>query len=382
MERIFQLHLGRPLTVEVVQDILAQQITLTYSPDSKENLNPESFLPKDVITPAELQKLAIGLGLETPAELTPIMLLLLAYFFAKNPVANNSQIISRILEFYRFEVFPQVFRQGLYASPTAHLLLPVFGATKVYYQGYLLKAADVHDIFSWQFLPWPDELPRALTETSFLGVSNVLYCFIQFKNIVIYSQELLPAAAIGSGPGNLFQDQIDNLVTQLNDYLAFPVGHLKHVNGLVYQVVKLISKFGEHTFENITQLLNENKFSFSLNNQISLNSHHLLALLEALNQENLLLFESNFNPNSETAADLNNPLMMQPYFFLKNLEKILAIVTLLQLTAATNPENLLIGIANLRDTYRKQVVDVLQEANFDELIRKTIAFMYARVASK
>ncbi len=382
MERIFQLHLGRPLTVEVMQNILTKQTDLAFSPDITEILNRDSLQREEGITPIELQAFAIGLGSETPPELTPVMLLLLANFFTKNPITGYPQIVSRILEFYQFEVFPQVFSEGLYASPTAHLLLPVFGAGKVYYQGYLLKAADVHDIFSWQPIPWPDKLPRALTAASFLGVSNLIYSFIQFKKIIQFSQLLSARTIEKPDSEHFFSDQINHLETQLNSYLAHPEMQVKHLNGLVYQLIKLFTTFGEHVFENLSRQTAEFDFSYVLNNLIYVNIGHLHALLEVLSRENLFLFEGNFDTHAGPSTSFTNRLMLQPYLFLKNLEKIGAIFTLIQFTSASNSENELYETANLRATYRKQVIDVLQQANFDELIRKTIAFMYARVSSK
>ncbi|RDC62987.1 aromatic amino acid lyase [Adhaeribacter pallidiroseus] len=382
MERVFSIKHNQPLTVEAIQQILAKQISVTFSPDLNGNSKSDILNTQEAITSAELQAFAIGLGPETPAELTPLMLVLLADFVFKNPIANSLQIISRILEFYDYEVLPQVFSQGLYTSPAAHLILPVFGVGKVYYQGYLLKAADVHDIFSWQPIPWPEDLPLALTSTSFLGLSNLIYSFIQLKKLVSYSEVLLPPVDLLTDSGNLYPEQLEHLEHQLNSFLTFPEAQSKPVNGLMYQVVKLFFKFGEYILENLAQPRTNESFSIALNNQISTNSAHLLTLIKVLHQESFFLFEGDFDSHSGPSTAFTNQLMLQPFFFLKNLEKKMAITTLVQLTKAINPANTLNVTANLQATYRKQVIAVLKEADFDELIRKTIVFMYASVASK
>ena len=380
MEQAFSLQGNQPLTVAVIQGILAKKTSLRLSPDLMENIKSDSLNQEEALTPADIQACAIGLGPETPAELTPLMLILLADFFTRNVHATNSQVVSRILEFFDYEVLPQVYTQGLHASPTAHLLLPVFGAGKVYYQGYLLKAADVHDIFSWQPVPWPERLPLTLTAASFLGSSSLIYCFIQLKKIVSYSQELLPETTLLTNSGNLYLTPLNNLETQIDSFLAHP--EAKHRNDLVYQLVKLFTTITELIVADLSQLTTASSFSVALNNPIHVNSDHLLALMNALRQENLFLFTRNFGTHPGPLTSFTNQLMLQPYSFLKNLENISAIATLIQYSTTTNLQNTLNDLTDIRSTYRKQIIDVLQEANFDELIRKTIAFMYARVANK
>ncbi|MDQ3291814.1 MAG: aromatic amino acid lyase, partial [Bacteroidota bacterium] len=163
MEETFWLQSQNYLTVESIQNILAKKVILKYSPELHHPVHQENKgSVAENANPNELTAFSLGLGDEVPAEITRVMLLLSADYFAKNPIPDSSHIILRILELYDFEITPQVFSQGLYSSPTAHLLSPVFGSAKVYFQGYLLNAADVHDIFSWQVLSWPITLPTSL----------------------------------------------------------------------------------------------------------------------------------------------------------------------------------------------------------------------------
>ncbi len=382
MEEIFWLHPNHPLTIEAIQNILRQRVTVQYALAPIDNSNPTSFKPvDDAITPFDLLAFAIGLGPEVPAEITRLMLLLVADFFTKNPLATSPLIISRLVEFYQFEILPQVFSQGLYASPTAHLLMPVFGAGKVYFQNYLLKAADVHDIFSWPPVSWPENLPASLVQTSFLGLSGLIYCFLQFKKIFDYSQALFPLKDSLTNTESLFSTQIEQLETQLNEALAYPQNQPRHASGLAFQVEKLLATFGDHIAERFSKPVFEELTAYSLNENIRVFPKHLQTLIESLSRENFIIYEDSFHSNSSSATNLTKQLGIQPYVLLRNLEQIMALATILQaFTVNINPETNLNSLPRLLATYRNQVIDVLKEAVFAELIQKTILFLYASVS--
>ncbi|PSR52489.1 hypothetical protein AHMF7605_02595 [Adhaeribacter arboris] len=382
MEEIFRLQPEIPLTIEIIQDILSQQVSLKYSVEPRDKADAfNNYSEREGLTSEELKNFAIGLGLEVPAEITRVMLLLLADFFAKNPLPLNSKIISRILEFYEFEILPQVFSQGLAVSPTAHLLMPVFGQGKVYFQNYLLNAADVHDIFSWQINSWPEKLPATLPQASFLGWGSLVYNFIQFKKLFSYYQILLPESPNLSSTEKLFPAQIEHLQSQLNEALAYPQTQQKHLSGLTCQLEKLLAKFGEHITESFSENRNNNSTLFTLNENLSVKAEYLLALLQTLSEENLIMYESGFDTNSGPSTNFIRHFWLQPYQILKNLEHILALATILQLTTTDSLKKNINSEENLRAVYRNQVIDVLKETVFAELIRKTISFIYARVTT-
>jgi len=378
MEEIFWLQPQNYLIVEAIQNILAKKVTLKYSPELHHPAHPEnkgSIAEKAI--PNELAAFSLGLGAEVPAEITRVMLLLSADFFTKNPVPDSSHIILRILELYDFEITPQVFSQGLYSSPTAHLLYPVFGSGKVYFQGYLLNSADVHDIFSWQILSWPGTLPTSLFQAAFLGLASLIFNFIQLKHLYKYAQSLLPESATELRTENLFQEQIDQLEKQLNEALAFPQTQQKHVNGLTYQLEKLLAKFGENIGESLSEIVDKNTTFYIFSESLPLKTEYLLSLIETLSEENLILYEGGLGTSAGPSTNFMHHLWLQPYQILKNLEQIMAIATILQLTASGNQQNNLNLTENWKAAYRNQVIDVLKEAVFAELIRKTISFMYA-----
>jgi len=101
---------------------------------------------------------------------------------------------------------------------------------------------------------------------------------------------------------------------------------------------------------------------------------HLQDLLVQLSRENLMIFENNQVNKLSSSSELTNLLVMQPYQALVNLEKIMAIATLLEVIPA---EDLSFKKSELATTYRNQVTNVLKEANFAALIRQTVTFMYA-----
>ena len=233
MEGIFQLSPENSLTVAAIEAILAGQLAIKYTPASAEA--PEMFSASDSaqIKPADLMVFAVGLGSEMPTEITRLFLLLQADALVKSNQSFGNAA-SRLLDFYQFDIFPQVFNQGLLATPTAHLLQPVFGRGKVYYQGYLLQAADIHDIFSWEPINWPSYLPATILQDFSFGLSYAVYTLSQFRKIYRFTQLLLPGAF--GNEQNLFSEQINGLLEQLNQELAQPQNQALHLTGITKQI--------------------------------------------------------------------------------------------------------------------------------------------------
>ncbi len=180
----------------------------------------------------------------------------------------------------------------------------------------------------------------------------------------------------------LYPSQIEHLEAQLNEALTFPESQQKHLNGLSYQLEKLLAKYGEDIRERLFQTISKNEEPLALNQNIRLQADHLLALTQHLSEENLILYEGGFETNSGPAADFTHQLQLQPYQILQNLEQITAIATILLLTPSFTTGTIINLEEKLTAAYRNQVIDVVKEAVFAELIRKTISFMYASASDK
>ncbi|QNF35002.1 hypothetical protein HUW51_20600 [Adhaeribacter swui] len=378
-EDVVWLQLDKPLTVEAIQQILGQLTTLRYQPNESHFGNLENAASKkEFISFAEITDYALGFGTEVPAEITRVMLLLLADFTAKHPVSNGAAIINRILEFYQFDVFPQVFTRGLFASPTAHALLPIFSQSKVYYQGYLLNAADVHDIFSWQPVIWPADFPASVQHISYLDLAVLVYTFIQFKQIRQYTQTLFAGNDYFLSAEEFFEEQTNNLATQIQAAIALPEEHTTYVSGLGMQLNKLLAKFGEHISDYFAEQGSSSPDYLIIKENFKINLNLLPGLLKPLTQKNLVLIEENSQPTLNSSFVFGSAPLMQTYAILKNLEQTVALATLLQLKPSQKkPESENFKNSSLANTYLNQVISVLKEANFADIIRQTVTFMYA-----
>ena len=97
---------------------------------------------------------ACGTGVEVPANLVRLMLLLKVQSLSYGHSGVQVATVQRLLDMYNREMLPVVYEHGsLGASgdlaPLAHLCLPLLGLGEVNYQGYRLSAADAMSLFSW-----------------------------------------------------------------------------------------------------------------------------------------------------------------------------------------------------------------------------------------
>lgn len=374
MEGIFQLSLANSLTVATIEEILAGRILAEYTPEIA--IDAVVYAAAASMSLTDFAALAIGLGAEMPPELTRLFMLLQADAIVKNePVLAAAA--ARLLEFYRYGILPQVFTQGLFGTPTTHVLLPVFGESKVYYQGYLLQAADIHDIFSWQPVPWLSVLPATLAQDASFGLSYLIYSFLQFQKLYRFTQTILPTIS-----DHLFPGQISQLEEQLNQALAQPQNQQLSLSGIANQLEKLLTKCGEQVAQYFGKYTSETTISIRLvteNRPVA--PAYIQQLVETLAMENLFLYQSGSGDVYENTTEPTTRLLIQPYRLLQNLEQLLALVALVHLTEPVTAEAPLNIPADLPAAYRKQVLNVLKGATFNELIQKTITFMYATVTS-
>lgn len=372
----FWLSPQNPLTVATIGEILAQQITVRYAPATG-SASGKAVLSAS-LSPTDLAAKALGLGLEVPGEIVPLLLLLQADFLLKSSVPVDSAVIARLLEFYQYGILPQVFTQGLVATPVAHLLLPVFGEGKVYYQGYLLQAADVHDIFSWQpVTAVANELASWLT-TPTLGAGYLVYDFIRLQQLYQFARNILPALSSESNQINFFPALLTQLAEQLNAFLAQPAEQALLLPSLAQQLTQLLAAFSEYT----AQRFSDQHFTTEQSNLTGfgeITSRELQQLAQTLAAENSLLYKVSYGEPTAENSRLANRLFTQLSAMRQSLEKILALVTVAYVSEAALPTAEINLPADLAAAYRKQVSDVLPETSFAELIRKTIAFMYAFV---
>ena len=381
MENTFSLHSNHTWNINAIEDILSGKTKIEYKPELISGFEADSA--KELYSKIDLLALAVGLGSEVPPEITRIMLLMQAEKLSRTNFSFAPALISRLLEFYQFDILPQVYIQGLPDSPTAHLLLPAFGTGKLYFQGYLLKAADVHDIFSWEPVFLPDYFPENLVQYPNLDLSYLIFNLNQIKKIFRYSAEILPEIGNDTNGYNLFSEQLGELETQLNQILNQTSEHDFDLVSLAYSLEKLLAHFSEYVFELIQEKSILPTFkNFQVNNLIHLTSENLTQLLNKLAFENIAIYNRYRNTETNLTGDNFNQLAGQSYGMLKNLEVILALITIIRLLPTPGSQSSLPLPEHLTTTYRNRVLSVINEGVFSELIQKTVSFMYATVSTK
>lgn len=173
------------LSIERVEEIIAQKSTLTLSTEAEQKIlhcyeylhnkikNTDrsiygintgfGSLYKKQISTQDLEQLqrnlvmshACGTGAEVPAEIVKLMLLFKIQSLAYGHSGVQVQTVKRLIDFYNRDIYPVVYQQGsLGASgdlaPLAHLCLPIIGLGEVSYQGYKLESKHVLELFGWE----------------------------------------------------------------------------------------------------------------------------------------------------------------------------------------------------------------------------------------
>jgi histidine ammonia-lyase len=173
------------LTLETLQEIIAQHKTLSLSEEAQLNIQKcREYLDKKMasndapiygintgfgslcnvkISNENLSQLqenlvkshACGTGGEVPAEIVKIMLLLKIQSLSYGHSGVQLQTVERLVDFYNNDILPIIYTQGsLGASgdlaPLAHLSLPLLGEGEVTFEGKKVHASEVLKRFNWQ----------------------------------------------------------------------------------------------------------------------------------------------------------------------------------------------------------------------------------------
>jgi histidine ammonia-lyase len=173
------------LTLDMLQEIIAQHKTLALSEEAKINIQKcRAYLDKKMashdapiygintgfgslcnvkISNENLSQLqenlvkshACGTGDEVPHDIVKIMLLLKIQSLSYGYSGVQLITVERLVDFYNNDILPVIFNQGsLGASgdlaPLAHLSLPLLGEGEVYYEGKKVHSSKVLNKFNWQ----------------------------------------------------------------------------------------------------------------------------------------------------------------------------------------------------------------------------------------
>ncbi|MEO0045388.1 MAG: Histidine ammonia-lyase [Bacteroidota bacterium] len=173
------------LTLETLQEIIAEHKTLALSEEAKLNIQQcRDYLDQKMaanetpiygintgfgslcnvkISNENLSQLqenlvkshACGTGEEVPQEIVKLMLLLKIQSLSYGHSGVQLQTVERLVDFYNNDILPVIYSQGsLGASgdlaPLAHLSLPLLGEGEVNFEGKKVHASEVLTQFNWQ----------------------------------------------------------------------------------------------------------------------------------------------------------------------------------------------------------------------------------------
>lgn len=171
---------SKRLTIQQLQDMLEQPVTLSLSEEAVEHIEKcrsylnDRFDHKDAaatygintgfgslcnthISSGELQQLqynllvshACGTGDEVPHQVVRLMLFLKIQSLSYGHSGISRAVVERLITFFNNEVYPVVYEQGsLGASgdlaPLAHLALPLIGEGEVFYKGMKMSSQELN----------------------------------------------------------------------------------------------------------------------------------------------------------------------------------------------------------------------------------------------
>ncbi len=225
------------LTLETLQEIIAQHKTLSLSEEAKINIEKcREYLDKKMasnetpiygintgfgslcnvkISNENLSQLqenlvkshACGTGEEVPSEIVKIMLLLKIQSLSYGHSGVQLQTVERLVDFYNNDILPVIYTQGsLGASgdlaPLAHLSLPLLGEGEVNFEGKKVHASEVLRQFKWQPLTLQSKEGLALLNgTQFMSAYG---CYVLIKAMKYsYLADIIAAISLEGFDGRI-----------------------------------------------------------------------------------------------------------------------------------------------------------------------------------
>jgi len=232
------------LTLETLQEIIAQHKTLALSEEAKINIEKcRDYLDKKMaaheapiygintgfgslcnvkISNENLSQLqenlvkshACGTGEEVPAEIVKIMLLLKIQSLSYGHSGVQLQTVERLVDFYNHDILPVIYTQGsLGASgdlaPLAHLSLPLLGEGEVYYDGFRQPAQKVLAKMGWEPIVLQSKEGLALLNgTQFMSAYG---CYVLLKAMKFsYLADVIAAISLEGFDGRI--EPFDELI--------------------------------------------------------------------------------------------------------------------------------------------------------------------------
>ena len=248
-KRVHQIS-GESLTLELVDSVLADELTIELSQSSVDQIvkcrtyldekvkSSESpiygvttgfgSLYKETIPDADQELLqvnllkshAAGVGEVVPGQIVKLMIFLKIQSLSYGYSGISLETVERLVAFYNSDVLPIVYQQGsLGASgdlaPLAHMSLPLIGLGEVHYKGTRQSAAEVNQTLGWEPVKLqPKEGLALLNGTQFMSAYG-FFCLA--KSVRLSKQaDVIAAITIDAFEGRM--DQFDSKIQEVRPY--------------------------------------------------------------------------------------------------------------------------------------------------------------------
>ena len=264
-----------PITFEQIENMLAQNNQLVLSAESKARIEKcRSYLdhkieaqkepvygittgfgslcnrsiPKEDLSQLQVNLVishACGIGEPVEPEIVRLMLILKAYGLSLGNSGVQTETVQGLLNLYNNNILPEVRQLGsLGASgdlaPLAHLVLPLLGKGKVYYQNSLQPAATIMAELGLQTISLQSKEGLALLNgTQFMSAHGVLILLKAFK--LLRLADITGAISLEAFNGR--PDPFHNMIHQIRPH----PGQIETANNIraILQGSKLIDKPGK-----------------------------------------------------------------------------------------------------------------------------------------
>jgi histidine ammonia-lyase len=229
--------LSKPLTVELIDEIISSKATLELSKEAIDNIEKcRNYLDEKMmaqeepiygittgfgslcnhsISHEELAQLqhnlvvshACGTGDEVPLSVVKIMLLLKVQSLSYGHSGVQLKTVQRLIDMFNHDVLPVVYQQGsLGASgdlaPLAHLCLPLLGLGEVYYQKTRLSSEHISNVLEWKPIELKSKEGLALLNGTQFMSAYAVYSLIYGLRISKQA-DLISAISIDAFDGRL-----------------------------------------------------------------------------------------------------------------------------------------------------------------------------------
>ncbi len=161
----------------------------------------------DLLTNNQIVSKADGFGELIPTDIVKLMLMLKIKSLSCGKYFVQIATVIRLMDMYNQNIMPVVYTQsksGDKSSALCHLLLPLLGLGKVYYQGEIMDTAEVLNAYQWEPIQLKNhEALQLINGQQYISAYGI-YCLIKAETIL--KQAKLAAAQLPASIAQAFME--------------------------------------------------------------------------------------------------------------------------------------------------------------------------------